>query len=188
MALTRLNNRSISAVTELPSNLITGEDLPPGSILQAVYGSYSSFPATSDGSTWHNYQAITITPKSASSTILIQHVVSYGGVDNSYAAGRLIRDSSQVLRVGNALYAESHFTDASYGLQMNANANDQYKMWNTYFQITDTPNTTSQVSYQFQYRPDASNRQVDINYSQTNPSNGYNPPPWTSTTLLEIAG
>jgi hypothetical protein len=156
-----------------------------GSILQVVSAQHPN-TATSTGSPYVDYATIQITPRFATSKIYISHVVSYGGVDNSYAAGRCQRNGVS-LRSGNSPYTEGRFTDASFGMQMNANANDQYKIWNTHWQYLDSPNTTSTLTYVFAVRTDNSTRQVTVNYSQTNPSDGYNPPPWTSTTLFEVA-
>ena len=158
--------------------------LPSGSVVQVRQEHYNSFPSSSDNSAWHTYQTISITPQHADSIILIQHVVSYGGVLNAYACGRCIRGST-VIKGADGLYADTHYDDASFGMNTN-NSNDKYKVWNTYFQSKDTPNTTAETTYTFQYKPDLASRQVTINYSQTNPGNGYVPPAWTSTILMEV--
>ena len=162
------------------------DDVGGGKLLQVVQEHYNSFPSSSDGTAWHTYQTINITPQSSSSIILIQHVVAYGGGNNSYACGRCLRGSTTI-KGGDGLYSDTHFDDASYGMNMN-NSNDTYKVFSTYFQSKDSPNTTAQTTYTFQYRPDDANRQVTINHSVTNPGSGYVPPAWTSTTLMEIAG
>ena len=71
---------------------------------------------------------------------------------------------------------------------MNANANDQYKIWQTTFMHLDTPASSAAVTYTFAIKADANSRNAYINRSNTNPTDGYNPRPVTTVTLMEIAG
>lgn len=162
----------------------------PGHVLQVVSANVTT-TLTSNSNSWVEYLSANITPLSSSSKILISHSVSYGGADNSYAAGRATRTVSSTettLRYGSNTYTENRFTDASFGLQMNASANDTYKIWNTKFEYLDSPSTTSQCTYKFYCKADAGNRNAHINKSNSNPGDGYNPPPWTSVMLLEVGG
>ena len=71
---------------------------------------------------------------------------------------------------------------------MNGSANDVYKMWQTTFMHVDTPASSAEVTYTFAIKADASNRTAFINRSDNYPTNGYNPRPVTTVTLMEIKG
>ena len=174
-------------------NIGSGQTLyAPGHVIQTLQVKGTGGLANNAASAWTNLMNINITPVSTSSKIQVSVIVCYGGTDNSYAAGRLLRtigSSGTVLRNGNAHFTETRFSDASFGMQMNASANDQYKIWNTTYNYLDSPNTTSQITYAVEMLCDASygSRIVYYNRSHLNPSDGYNPPPWSSITLQEIA-
>ena len=164
----------------------------PGHVIQTLQVKGTGFSATNAASAWTNLMTLNITPVSTSSKIQVSIVVCYGGTDNSYAAGRLLRTvggSGTVLRNGNAYFTETRFTDASFGMQTNSSANDQYKVWNTAYNYLDSPNTTSQITYAVEMLCDASyaSRIVFFNRSHLNPGDGYSPPPWSSITAQEIA-
>ena len=101
----------------------TGQTLhAPGHVIQTIYAQSTSF-ITSTTASWVEYLSSTITPKLATSKILIQSITCYGGVDNCYSAGkcgRTITGGSEVaMRLGNGVDPETIFTDASFGLQTN---------------------------------------------------------------------
>jgi hypothetical protein len=170
----------------------TGTVSGAGKIIQVVQEVTATIHSNNSASSWTDITSATITPTSSSNKVLVQVVISYGGTSNSYAAGRLLRTiggTSTALRVGSANYTENRFSDASFGLQMNA-SNDTFKVWNTAFNYLDSPSTTSATTYKTQCLADAgyASRSVYINYSVSNAGDGYNPPPWTTLTLTEIAG
>jgi len=163
-----------------------------GHVVQVKQVTGSSFVTNNSASAYTDLMTLNITPSSSSNKIMCYIVVAYGGTTNSYAAGRLLRTvggTSTALRLGNSHFTESRFTDASFGLQTNANANDTYKVWNTAFNYLDSPSTTSQITYTVGAKADGSysSRTFFFNRSETNPSDGYNPPPWSTMTLMEIA-
>ena len=188
----RANNAS--QITVPTGQKIVGTDsgsiVAPGHVLQTIYAQSTSF-ITSTTASWVEYLSSTITPKLATSKILIQSITCYGGVDNCYSAGkcgRTISGGSEVaMRLGNGVDPETRFTDASFGLQMNGSANDQYKMWHTPFNFLDSPTTTSQITYKLYAKADAGSRQLRINRHHAYPGDGYNPPPNTTLILTEIA-
>ena len=168
----------------------TGSIAAPGHVIQTVYAQYAGFTTTATSS-WVEYLSSTITPKFATSKILIQSITCYGGVDNSYSAGkcgRTISGGSEVaMRLGDGVDPETRFTDASFGLQMNGSANDIYKMWHTPFNFLDSPTTTNTITYKLYGKADAASRQLRINRHHSYPGDGYNPPPNTTLILTEIA-
>jgi hypothetical protein len=69
MALTRLNNRSVSAVTTLPS-AATSQFLT-GTHVQQVTGTQNGFSVSYTGGTWQNLASVNITPQNIGNIITI---------------------------------------------------------------------------------------------------------------------
>lgn len=168
MALTKLNNQSIAALTDF--NLST-DDLPGGSILQVL--SINQSTLTSLGSTvdniYRDYGTATITPSSATSKVLVLHYCEFDVQGGFYPSitNRIKRGGtvliSKVLR-GYTGNSSNHIIDVSP------------------ITYLDSPGTTSPVTYTF----DATNgtgSSVSGTYAgRINPYNGCN------TILFEIAG
>jgi hypothetical protein len=192
MALIKTKSRGINLTDNFA---FTGTVSGAGKIVQVKQTVVATFPTNNSANAWTNIGDVTITPTNANNDILIQVVVAYGGTDNNYSAGRVLRTrttpaGSDNLRIGNANFTETRFTDASFGLQMNASANDTYKVWNTTFNYLDTThNSTSSTTYSVQGKSDGgyASRTLFINRSESNPGDGHNPPPWTTITVTEIA-
>ena len=175
------------AATQAKRTYATGE------VIQTVHASTPDAEYYSNSNSWTNYLSASITPTSSSNKVLIYHVVTYGGNDNSYAAGRCYRSGSgttdtYIQTPTNSQWTETRFTDSSFPMLMNGSANDQYKIWQSTFMHLDTPASSAAVTYTFAIKADASNRTAFINRSDNNPSNGYNPRPVTTVTLMEIKG
>ena len=173
------------AATQAKRTYATGE------VIQTVHASTPDAEYYSNSNSWTDYLSASITPTSSSNKVLIYHVVTYGGNDNSYAAGRCYRSGSgttdtYIQTPTNYQFTESRFTDSSFPMLMNGSANDQYKIWQSTFMHLDTPASSAAVTYTFAIKADASNRTAYINRSDNNPSNGYNPRPVTTVTLMEI--
>ena len=173
------------AATQAKRTYATGE------VIQTVHASTPDAEYYSNSNSWTNYLSASITPTSSSNKVLIYHVVTYGGNDNSYAGGRCYRTGSGttngvVKTPVNAQWTENRFTDSSFMMMMNANANDIYKLWQTTFMHLDTPASSAAVTYTFAIKADAANRTAYINRSDNYPSDGYNPRPVTTVTLMEI--
>ena len=183
------------AITIHPNGNITGTGANNfgqiGAVLQTVHASTSDSEYSSSSNSWTDYLSASITPVSSSNKVLIYHVVTHGGDDNSYAAGRCFRSGTgttdeYIQTPTNSQFTENRFTDSSFPLFMNASANDQYKMWQTTFMHLDTPASSAEVTYTFAVKADASSRTAYINRSKLNPTDGYNPRPVTTVTLMEI--
>ena len=92
MALTTLNNQSISNLTDFN---LSADDLPAGTVLQVVQATHSSEISSSTGSAF-NITTVNITPLSDTSKFLVKGVVM--GVQKGTASGArlniiLIRDT-----------------------------------------------------------------------------------------------
>ena len=173
------------AATQAKRTYATGE------VIQTVHASTPDAEYYSNSNSWTDYLSASITPTSSSNKVLIYHVVTYGGNDNSYAAGRCYRSGSgttdtYIQTPTNYQWTETRFTDSSFPMLMNGSANDQYKIWQSTFMHLDTPASSAAVTYTFAIKADASNRTAYINRSDNNPNNGYNPRPVTTVTLMEI--
>jgi len=190
MAITLNGNGTVTGISAggLPAGSMA---MPAGSVIQTVYSPMADETRTSNGNNWVDYLAATITPTSSSNKILVIHLVTYGGDSNSYAAGRCYRSGSgttdEYLNTGtNSSFTESRFTDASFPLYMNHNANDNYKMWQSQWIHLDTPSSTAAVTYTFAIKEDAGGHTAYINRSPGDSGNGYSARPTTTTTLMEI--
>lgn len=126
MALTKLNNQSLSAVTSA--------GLPSGTVLQVKYQAFTGI--TSESGTTSSTLAATgaslsITPSSTSSDIL---VMISGTAQNTAASGGVF---AAIYKDGSSLYA-SRLVEFGDSNQINGFSLD-YK---------DSPSTTSSVTYQ----------------------------------------
>lgn len=141
MALTRLNNRSISEVTALPSGvtLPDGTVMPSGSVLQVKYSTYGT-QVNNATATYINLTSVTITPRDLNSKFFLLANFSWSGK----GVLNLFRDATQL---------HSHSTDPY--VMWGYNQSD----WNsnslrTLVSVTalDTPSTTSSITYWVKYR------------------------------------
>jgi hypothetical protein len=123
----------------------------PGHVIQTLTDvsviTESTTTKASDNSFANSSLSITITPKSASSKIIVSAVASTGssnGADGSTIV-RMIRDSTPI-GIGNASGSKIRA-----GSGRGTNNQDGNTMLNIPLQVTDTPNTTSAVTYTLQF-------------------------------------
>ena len=144
MAITRLNNNSISSISALPSGV------PVGKIL-----SFTSQEVTTRTSTTTTSFAdlsgfsMNFTPSSSGNKVLIWWVINNGSDNHSTHQGqpmiKLLRDSTSLFE---------HCLTASYGTFYNVSTPLVY---------LDTPNTTSQVTYKLQVKKIGSGTSIKFN-------------------------
>jgi len=130
MALTKLNNQSLSAVTS------AGIPIRSGSVLQVQQATGTTTAQPSSHNTFVDCTAaVTITPSSSSSKILLIHTA--GGLMSNVgnASIRLLRDSTVVVTSDRYAYKDS---------------NADYSPMNWTNQYLDSPSTTSAVTYKWQ--------------------------------------
>jgi len=169
MALTKLNNQSLTA--------ITSAGLPSGSVLQVVTATSTGGTATSN--THNNYvdiagMSLTITPKLANSKFLITYtnhifVPSVSGENWAGAGIRLLRDSTVIQTQDNTSYGTAHNLYSSG--RMMVYATDSF---------VDTPNTANAITYHLE----AATVQGGIANDVNNPSYGTG----GKFHIMEIAG
>ena len=123
----------------------------PGHVVQTLSDTSviteSTTSKASSNSFANSSLSITITPKSASSKIIVNAVVSTGSSTSADGTTilRLIRDSTPI-GIGNA-----SGNRIRTGSGRGTNNQDSNTMLNIPLQATDTPNTTSAVTYTVQF-------------------------------------
>lgn len=166
MALIRLNNQSLTAVTS------SGIPIRSGSVLQVVQGTVAAQVVLSSTSFVDTGVTATITPSSTASKILVitQHGWTHyqtGNVPITFYLN-VLRGStsigSKALGQGGAASSTNYFYGALDGT----------------LHILDSPTTTSAVTYKTQVRAGSTANSMDMKIS-----NGGG---LSSITLMEIAG
>jgi hypothetical protein len=157
--MSTLSVNTITAETGNTVSLASGKTLdasqgfvpPAGHVIQTLTDvsviTESTTTKASDNSFANSSLSITITPKSASSKIIVNAVASTGssnGADGSTIL-RMIRDSTPI-GIGNASGSKIRA-----GSGRGTNNQDGNTMLNIPLQVTDTPNTTSAVTYTLQF-------------------------------------
>jgi len=141
MALTKINNNTLSAITGLPAGV-------GGKVLQVVQSTNKTFSNYTANSSFRDISlSVTITPSSSSNKILIKGQVTVGmdnGLDQGYGIGlRILRDSTalNLPSVGG-----SQMTTFSVGT---TGSNDDDCI-TAPFVYLDSPSSTSAITYKIQ--------------------------------------
>ena len=141
------DDRIITLPTTADGTVLTTTNPKAGNIIQVVSTTKTdTFSSNSDSFTDLTGLSVTITPTSTSSKILFIASLCYGCSADSYASGRLVRDSTPL---GVAPAAGSR-TVCGFPMQMNQNASN--KIYSLSYQYLDSPNTTSATTYKLQGR------------------------------------
>ena len=154
-----------------------------GKILQVVSTTKTDqFTSTAYAFTDVTGMSVSITPASASNKILINFELQVGGTANSYAAFRLLRDSTHI---GVSTVTDTDWKVATLGSLSHENS---YQIENTGTSFLDSPNTTSAITYKLQVSS-YSNRTVSINYptSTGNSAGSYTATGISTITVMEVA-
>jgi hypothetical protein len=140
MAITKLNNLSVSAITALPSGL-------GGKVLQAVTTTKTdTFDAIAASPSFTDVTglSVSITPSSASNKILVLASYNLSANSNDFTYSRLVRGSTAVF-VGDA---STNRVLASNMCQENSANTGVAGSINVMF--LDSPSTTSSTTYKIQ--------------------------------------
>ena len=169
MALTRLNNRSVSAVTSFMD-----AGAATGTVLQVVEGYINNQPSTTTYTSFVDTGlTATITPSSTSSKILVMfngHAFDNTNGHNNHLA--LYRDSTPIGKSGS----EASWTIAHSGLD---GRDGSFSV-----SVLDTPSTTSSITYSIKFR--AENGTDTAHFNSVNQSTATIPR--STIHLMEIAG
>ena len=162
MALTQLNNQSLTAVTSA--------GLPSGTVLQVVQGVYSTNNSITSSTLTDTGISQAITPTSSSSKILvlINAVLGISGTNGAEVYTQIVRDSTAIRLYERALMlylssGGSNHTGGSYS-----------------YCFLDNPSTTSATTYKLQGRTDAGTLRINDYYAVSGSSA-------STITLMEIA-
>ena len=162
MAITRLNNNSITSVTALPSAITTGK------VLQVVQGQNATSIHT-NGTSNFDIVTATITPTSASSTIFmignVMGIEDGNGSANTRIDIKLFRDSTQIMTSNANHWSFNTEQERDGGFAVN------YK---------DSPSSTSSITYKIVGAwLDTGGAQCGVNKDS---NSGY-----STLTLMEVA-
>ena len=162
----------------------TGFDLqmPAGHILQVKQDEHSDKASTTSSSYQDIPLSVTITPKFASSKILVQ-LSTYLGVDdvNGYGAlVQILRGSTQIC-MGDAEGSRPRVAGAGYSYGHNQ---DIFPVTANYL---DSPNTTSATTYKVQFRSGWSGNNVHVNAPGYNGDNAGSARLTSTLTIMEVA-
>ena len=161
MALTKINNNTLSAVTTLPSAIATG------TVLQIINVVINTETVVNNNTWTDTGLTASITPSATSSKVLIS--ASCQGVgkasNNTYAKLKLLRGSTDIV--------------ADFETRGGYNGNgDTNKIGGCSVTYLDSPSSTSAVAYKVQLLSGGNN-----SYAQMGDSNSK-----STITLMEIAG
>ena len=145
MALTKINNNTLSAVTGLPAGV-------GGKVLQVVQTTDTVMTSVTANQTFTDIISVNITPSSSSNKILVIPNLKLGvsGNINNHVACRLERGGSAIHVNTNSSFNSSTNTLATWGDYQNDSANSGWKTTGmTIFSesFLDSPSSTSQVTY-----------------------------------------
>ena len=139
MAIIKLNNNTLSAVTALPSAIATGK------ILQVIQGTTTTSVSNTSTSFADSGITAAITPSATSSKILVtvnQHVVFFKAATGNAAGGSL-----QLLRGSTVIYAG----DAAYEMYLKAVSSTAIQYYGRRnLNYLDSPSSTSELTYKTQ--------------------------------------
>ena len=143
MALTKINNNTLSAVTTLPSAIATGK------VLQVQQQVITTFKQTNSTSFIDTGFSIAITPSSSSSKFLCVVSLQSVGKNSSTDSGmsvRIVRGSTDIGITTNVMYSA---------------AGARYETLN--LSKLDAPNTASETTYKVTYKSRESANSVYFN-------------------------
>ena len=142
MALTKINNNTLSAVTTLPSAIATGTVLQTVSVVKT-----DTFTSTSASLTDITGMSAAITPSASSSKVLVTVVMNVGiTLVDRYAVFQLVRGSTAIA-LGDASSSRTRGSFAHVRVDANGTANEVETKTITFL---DSPSTTSATTYKMQ--------------------------------------
>jgi len=173
MALIKLNNQSISAVSALPSGIDTGK---LGQVVETRLTATRSTTSTSYGAI-SGFEA-SITPSATSSKILVFANVVF--VSSNHGHIKFSRDNGSSF-VGNGVASGSRDGVNFYAYHQ---AGNTARVDSTMF--LDTPNTTSEITYKGYWRANSGPQTIYLNRTQNDTDAMYGARGVSSITAMEI--
>ena len=179
MALTKINNNTLSAITGLPASI------PTGRVLQVVQGKFNTHPSTNANSWVATGLEAAITPSATSSKIFIS--ITVGAVGGSKTTAFRIWKNSSHLTGASGNTGGSREAVAFRTLIDQADNN--HAQGGAGYNYLDSPSTTDATTYKLYWR--CKNSQTStMNYASGNADVAHSYGSLTASTiiLMEIAG
>ena len=165
-----------------------------GKILQVVSSNKSDVVSTNSTSYYSIGLNATITPSSTSSKILVLLDLAYGGLQNMYGYGKIVRTPSGGSATDIALGDDrtgsySNSQRVSFSLNTNNLSNVIYKLYHANVNFLDSPSTTAETTYSVQCKSTygGSEGYFYINKPATTDNQPYHASASSNLTLIEIA-
>jgi len=160
----------------LPDGCIQSADIASGvipaggKVLQTIMVEKTDTTSHSNGSTRTDISGITvnITPSATSSKILITSTLNFCGKSGEYAFALYLMRGSTDIAIGDAASSRTRATIG--GLTAGSN-NYDLRPW--HYTYLDSPNTTSQVTYKWQWEDTYHNTTMYLNRSWTDADGVY---------------
>ena len=159
-----------------------------GGLIQTVSTTKTDTFVTNSTS-WTDLTGInaTITPTSSSNKILVLVNLIYGGHQNVYGFGKLVRTTSGGspvdISVGDSAGSRIR---ASLVLSMNDAGNQVYKSKTASCMFLDSPNTTTSTTYKIMVQTNNGSRDIHINWSNNDGNANYSGRYASSITCMEV--
>ena len=180
-----LKVKSISGSGSTAIGQLEFADAGAGKTLQTIMVEKTDVTSFSGGTTRADISGITvnITPSATNSKILIHSTLNFCGRAGQYAFGLyLMRDSTDLAK-GDA---SSSRTRATIGGLTDSCNNYDMRPW--HYTYLDSPNTTSQVTYKWQWNDPFHNLTLYLNRTYDDTDNAYTPRGASNIIVQEIAG
>ena len=155
-----------------------------GKLLQTIMVQKTDTTSHSNGSTRADISGITvnITPSATSSKILITSTLNFCGYEGGYSFALYLMRGSTDLAIGDASSSRTRCTIG--GLTDYDNGHDM-RPW--HYSYLDSPNTTSQVTYKWQWHQPSHSQTIYLNRTQSDNAAAYSARGASNIIVQEIA-
>ena len=156
-----------------------------GGVIQVVSSTKTDTQTfTSQGNHDITGLSVTITPKFATSKMLVMYTVNVGPTEGGYSAGvTIVRDSTEIF-IGDA--ASNRRQVSTFTSISNTGGGTDYNMVNANGQHLDSPSTTSAVTYKLQAKTMGTGA-FYIGRSKNDGDQDYIPRTPSSITVMEVS-
>ena len=191
MALTKLNNSAISSVTNAGLPALDHTNVPAGSVLQTVSGTFTDVDHSSSSTSFIDIDSslnVTITPKLSTSKLLLTGCVLLGIEDDVAPSIRILVNGSDVGSSTNAGSRGTGHTGMGYVYYTSRGSETYYEMFSFGINfLTSAVGTTSPIVCKPQYRNcDGSGSAIHINTSNYNGNVSWTSVGVSTLTVQEI--
>ena len=158
--------------------------LPAGSVLQVVSATKTdTFSTTSSTFVDVTGLSATITPRSTSSTILVNFSVNRGAAGAAISGFQILRGATAIC-IGDAAGSRTRATTGAYP----SNGDTVSSIITSSMIYLDSPSTTSATTYKIQVKSDLSSTTIYVNRNQIDGDSSSYLRAASTITVMEIAG